>query len=153
MFFCLFILLYDFRVEKAGVPRSQQAIANCSLFETFIVYLVITDTMGPQRVCTDGVSLCCFSENWLLIGTNQGYTIFAWSKLPSLTYQKNYIYYADCVRGNTEDLLMRTLIFFLNRKQYSALLIGYFQVPRASGSKRDYVLSLWYGNAFSFSCK
>ena len=152
MFFCLFILLYDFRVEKAGVPRSQQANVNCSLFETFIVYLVITDTMGPQRVCINVVSVCCFSENWLLIGTNQGYTIFAWSKLPSLTYQKNYIYYADYVRGNTEDLLMRTLIFYVIENS-TLHYIGHFQVPRASGSKRDYVLSLWYGNAFSFSCK
>ena len=30
----------------------------------------------------------------------------------------------------------------LNRKQYSALLVGHFQVPRASGSKRGYVLNL-----------
>ena len=38
----------------------------------------------------------------------------------------------------------------LNRKQYSALLIGHFQVPRASGSKRDYVLSFDMEMLFHF---
>ena len=56
MFFCLLILLYDFRVEKAGVhvPISQHANANCILVETIILYVVITETMGPQRVCING---------------------------------------------------------------------------------------------------
>ena len=31
--------------------------------------------------------------------------------------------------------------------------IGYFRFPRASVSKGGWVVSLWYGNDFSFSCK
>ena len=38
-------------------------------------------------------------------------------------------------------------------KNEELITIGYFRVPRASISKRGWVVSLWYDNDFSFSCK
>ena len=39
------------------------------------------------------------------------------------------------------------------QKKEELITIGYFRVPRASVSKRAWVVSLWYDNDFSFSCK
>ena len=39
------------------------------------------------------------------------------------------------------------------QKKEELITIGYFRVPRASVSKRGWVVILWYDNDFSFSCK